>query len=371
MMRIGVPKEIKTQENRVGLGPTGVAELRAHGHEVWVETGAGLGVGLNDEDYQAAGARIAKSPEEIFARAELIVKVKEPQPQECALLKPNHLLFAFLHLSSDQQQTELLLQSGCTAIAYETITNIHGGLPILAPMSQIAGRMSIQVAAHYLEEPYGGSGILLGGIPGTTPADVLVLGAGQAGSNALRSAIGLEAKVTVIDKSPARLHQLNALWGEQITTVLASPEGVAEYVARADVVIGAVLIPGSTAPKLVTRVMLQQMRKGSVIVDIAIDQGGCFETSRPTTHDAPTFIEAGIIHYCVTNMPGAVPRTSSFALNHATLPFILALAEKGYPAALLADPYFLAGVNIAKGHVTYEAVAQQWGYPYVPAQTVL
>ncbi|HLF67669.1 MAG TPA: alanine dehydrogenase, partial [Gammaproteobacteria bacterium] len=265
----------------------------------------------------------------------------------------------------------LLIQSGCTAIAYETITDIHGGLPLLAPMSQIAGRMSIQVAAHYLEEPCGGSGILLGGIPGIAPAEVLVLGAGQAGSNALRMAIGMEARVTVIDKSPARLHQLNALWGDKITTVMSTPQGVAEYVAKADAIIGAVLVAGSTAPKLVTRNMLQTMRKGSVLVDIAIDQGGCFETSHPTTHDDPIFIEAEIIHYCVTNMPGAVPRTSSFALNHVTLPFIMALADQGYPAALQADPYFLAGLNITRGQVTYEAVAKQWGYPYVPAMRAI
>jgi alanine dehydrogenase len=364
-MRIGVPKEIKIQENRVGLIPASVAELIAQGHEVFVETNAGLGIGFQDYDYQAAGAQIKAHSEEIFSHAQLIIKVKEPQPQECQLLTKDHILFTFLHLASNRLLTESVLQSGCTAIAYETITDAQGGLPLLAPMSQVAGRMSIQVAAHYLEEPCGGSGILLGGVPGVAPGHVLVLGAGQAGSHAVNMALGLEAKVTVFDKSVSRLQYLNELYGGKLTTVDATTQSIAEYIAQADVVIGSVLVPGASAPKLVTREMLGAMRKGSVLVDIAIDQGGCFETSKPTTHDNPVYKEEGIIHYCVTNMPGAVPRTSTFALNHVTLPFILTLANKGLKRALTDDPHFLAGLNIYQGQLTYQAVAQALKFRYI------
>lgn len=370
-MRIGIPKEIKAQENRVGLIPSSVMELVARGHEVWVETQAGIGIGISDAEYQTAGAQIVPDAQTLFAKAQLIIKVKEPQPEECARLTPQHILFTFLHLASAQQQTKLLVQSGCTAIAYETITDNEGGLPLLAPMSQVAGRMSIQVAAHYLEKPQGGSGVLLGGVPGVAPGHVLVLGAGQAGSHAVRMAMGLEAQVTVVDKSLERLEHLSELYSGKLTTVDASAQTIAEYIARADVVIGAVLVPGAEAPKLVTREMLRTMRKGSVVVDIAIDQGGCFEASRPTSHDAPVYVEEGIIHYCVTNMPGAVARTSTFALNHVTLPFILLLADKGLKQACLDSAHFLAGVNIAQGHVTYAAVAEQWGYPYIPAQEII
>ncbi len=362
-MRVGVPKEIKTQENRVGLVPASVAQLLARGHEVWVESNAGLGIGFNDAAYQKAGAQI-KSAHDIFTKTQLIIKVKEPQPQECQLLTSDQILFTFLHLASDQQQTELLMQSGCTAIAYETITDAQGRLPLLAPMSQVAGRMSIQVAAHYLEEPCGGSGILLGGVPGVAPAHVLVLGAGQAGSHAVCMALGLEAQVTVIDQSLARLHELNELYDGKLTTVIATEQAIKEYIKTADVVIGAVLVPGAQAPKLVTRDMLTTMRQGSVLIDIAIDQGGCFETSKPTTHDDPVYKEEGIIHYCVTNMPGAVPRTSTFALNHVTLPFITALADKGLKQALHDDVHFLAGLNIYQGQVTCQPVADALGLVY-------
>ncbi|MGA2654388.1 MAG: alanine dehydrogenase [Gammaproteobacteria bacterium] len=362
-MKIGVPKEIKIQENRVGLVPDSVQALISQGHEVWVETKAGHGIGISDADYQALGAHIAKSPQEIFENAQLIVKVKEPQPSECAMLTKDHILFTFLHLASDREQTELLLKSNCIAIAYETITDDKGALPLLRPMSDIAGRMSIQVGAHYLEEPQGGRGVLLSHVSGIAPAHIVIIGAGSAGLGAIQVASCFGAKVTVIDKSSTRLEHLNQLFPGKLNTVLSSQEAIAQQIKNADLVIGAVLVPGAAAPRVITREMLRTMQPRAVIVDIAIDQGGCFETSKPTTHEHPTYIEENIIHYCVTNMPGAVPRTSSFALNHATLPFVLALANKGFKQALSDDPHFLAGLNIFHGEVTYKAVAEALGYP--------
>ncbi len=362
-MKIGVPKEIKNQENRVGLVPASVHELIAQGHEVWVETNAGLGIGISDTAYQAIGAHIAKNAQDIFANTQLIVKVKEPQPSECAMLSRDHILFTFLHLASDPLQTELLLKSNCVAIAYETITDDNGALPLLKPMSDIAGRMSIQVGAHYLEEPQGGSGILLSHVADIAPAHILIVGAGSAGLGALHVAACFGAHVTVIDKSLKRLEQLKQLFQNKIQTVESSPQAISEHIKNADLVIGAVLVPGAAAPRVITREMLRSMHPRSVVVDIAIDQGGCMETSKPTTHAHPIYIEENIIHYCVTNMPGAVPRTSSFALNHATLPFVLALANKGLKNALLDDPHFLAGLNVFHGEVTYKAVAEALGYP--------
>lgn len=362
-MKIGVPKETKIQENRVGLVPASVKVLIEHGHEVWVETNAGSGIGFTNQDYQAAGAIISQTPQEVFANAQLIIKVKEPSPYECAMLNHQHILFTFLHLASDPEQTELLLKSDCIAIAYETITDDKGTLPLLKPMSDIAGRMSIQVGAHYLEEPQGGSGILLSHIKGIAPANILIVGAGSAGLGAINIASCFGAKVTVIDKSLPRLEMINKQFAEKVNTVQSSPDNIAQYIQDADLVIGAVLIPGAAAPKVITRKMLSSMRAHSVIVDIAIDQGGCLETSKPTTHDNPIYIEENIIHYCVTNMPGAVPRTSSFALNHATLPFVLALANKGFKQAMQDDPHFLAGLNIFHGNVTCKPVAEALHYP--------
>lgn len=362
-MKIGVPKEIKNQENRVGLVPASVRELIAHGHEVWVETKAGHGIGISDADYQALGAHIVKSPQDIFENAQLIVKVKEPQPSECAMLTRDHILFTFLHLASDPIQTELLLKSNCVAIAYETITDETGALPLLKPMSDIAGRMSIQVGAHYLEEPQGGKGILLSHVQGITPAHILIIGAGSAGLGAIEVAACFGAHVTVIDKSIKRLEQLQQLFQNKIQTLESSPQVISEHIKNADLVIGSVLVPGATAPRVITREMLRTMQARSVVVDIAIDQGGCLATSKPTTHENPIYIEENVIHYCVTNMPGAVPRTSSFALNHATLPFVLALADKGLEKALLENPHFLAGLNIYHGEVTYKAVAEALCYP--------
>lgn len=370
-MLVGVPKEIKSQEYRVGLVPGSVREIVSHGHQVMVETNAGLGIGIDDAAYRDAGAQIIDSAEEIFAKAELIIKVKEPQAIECQRLRPGQTLFTYLHLAPDPEQAKALIESGCTAIAYETVTENGGGLPLLTPMSQVAGRMSIQAGAHALEKEKGGSGILLGGVPGVAPANVVVIGGGVVGTNAIRMAMGMEANVTVLDKSLKRLNDLDFQFGSKIHTIFATTEAIEEYVLDADLVIGAVLVHGAAAPKLVTRAMLKRMRPGSVIVDVAIDQGGCFETSRATTHVNPTYVEEGVVHYCVANMPGAVPRTSTFALGNATFPFVLSLVNKGVKAALLADKHLLNGLNVHAGKMTYEAVAHDLGYTYVAPEKAL
>lgn len=370
-MFVGVPKEIKPQENRVGLVPGSVREIVRTGSVVLVEKGAGLGIGISDEQYQAAGAEIVDTADEIFERSELIVKVKEPQPIECKRLKEGQTLFTYLHLAPDPQQTRLLKESGATAIAYETVTQNDGGLPLLTPMSQVAGRMSIQAGAHCLEMAQGGSGVLLGGVPGVASANVVVIGGGVVGSNAVRMAMGMEARVTVLDKSLSRLRELDFQFGSKLNTIYATVEALEHYVSEADLVIGAVLVPGAAAPKLVTRSMLKAMRPGSVVVDVAIDQGGCFETSRPTTHHEPTYVIDHIVHYCVANMPGAVPRTSTFALNNATLPFVISLVTKGVKLALLSDGHLLNGLNVHKGMITYEAVARELGYDYIAATDAL
>lgn len=370
-MRIGTPKEIKVHEYRVGLTPAGVRELVAHGHEVLIETGAGLGIGVADDAYRKLGAHIAADADEVFASAELIVKVKEPQPVECARLRENQTLFTYLHLAPDPQQTQALLASGCNAIAYETVRDAQGGLPLLAPMSEVAGRMSIQAGAHALEKAQGGIGVLLGGVPGVTPAEVVILGGGVVGYNAARIAVGMGARVTVLDRSLARLKQLDEMFEGRLQTLYSTRDAIERMTAQADLVIGAVLVPGAAAPRLVTREHLRAMQRGAVVVDVAIDQGGCFETSRPTTHDAPTYVEEGVVHYCVANMPGAVARTSTFALTHATLPFVLALADKGVRRALLDDPHLREGLNVHAGHLTYKAVAESLGQAYTPANEAL
>lgn len=364
-MIVGVPKEIKTHEYRVGLIPGSVRELTLQGHQVFVETEAGHGIGFSDQDYINAGAEILESAKEVFERSDMIVKVKEPQISECHMLREEQILFTYLHLAADQKQTQGLIDSKSVAIAYETVTNSQGQLPLLTPMSEVAGRMSVQVGARLLEKSAGGSGVLLSGVPGVEPGRVVVIGAGVVGANAARMAMGLEARVTVIDRSIPRLQELNARYGSRLNTVYSTADNIEHYVTDADLVIGAVLLPGAAAPKLVKRDMLKRMRTGSVMVDVAIDQGGCFETSIPTTHADPTYEVDGIIHYCVTNMPGGVARTSTEALNNATLPFVLALANKGYKKALMDDVHLLNGLNVCKGHVTYEAVAKDLGYPYV------
>jgi alanine dehydrogenase len=370
-MLIGVPKEVKTHEYRVGLVPGSVRELVHHGHKVVVESGAGAAIGFDDRAYEAAGAGTLGRAADVFAVAELIVKVKEPQPEEVRALREDQLLFTYLHLAADAAQTEGLLRSGAIAIAYETVTDERGGLPLLAPMSEVAGRMAIQVGAHCLEKEQGGTGILLGGVPGVPAAKVVILGGGVAGTNAARMAMGVEAYVTVIDKSLPRLYELDMQFGAQLHTLFATVENIEREVLAADLVIGAVLVPGSAAPKLVSRELVRAMRPGSVIVDIAIDQGGCFETSRPTTHASPTYVEEGVVHYCVTNMPGAVARTSAVALNNATLPFVEAIAGKGWRRALGDDPHLRDGLNICRGKVTHPAVARDLGLPLSPAETVI
>jgi alanine dehydrogenase len=367
-MLVGVPKEIKTEEYRVALVPGSVRELVHHGHRVVVETAAGAGIGFDDAAYRAIGAEIVATAAEVFARAEMIVKVKEPQPGEIALLRAGQVLFAYLHLAADREQTAGLLRSSVTGIAYETVTDARGGLPLLAPMSEVAGRMSVQVGAHCLEKEQGGAGILLGGVPGVAAAKVVILGGGVAGTNAARVAMGMEAYVTVIDKSLQRLYELDLQFGAQLHTLFSTVENIEREIVAADLVIGAVLVPGAAAPKLVTREMVARMRPGSVLVDIAIDQGGCFATSRPTTHAAPTYVESGVIHYCVTNMPGGVARTSTFALNNATLPFVLALADKGWRQAVRDDAHLRRGLNIDRGRVTHQAVAEALGMAFTPAE---
>ena len=370
-MQVGVPKEIKTQEYRVGLTPASVRELVLHGHGVLVEHDAAIGIGISDDMYRAAGASIADTADAVFSAAELIVKVKEPQPREIALLRDGQVLFTYLHLAADKEQTLGLMRAGATCIAYETVTDQRGALPLLAPMSEVAGRMAVQVGAHCLEKEQGGAGVLLGGVPGVAPGKVVVLGGGVSGTNAARMAVGLEASVTIIDKSLPRLYELDLQFGPRATTLFSTIETIEHAVQSADLVIGAVLVPGAAAPKLVSRAMVQRMRPGSVLVDISIDQGGCFETSRPTTHSDPTYVEHGVVHYCVTNMPGAVARTSTFALNNATLPFVLALADKGWQAALADDPHLRHGLNVHAGKVTHAAVARDLGLEYVSADGVL
>ncbi|HAQ35521.1 MAG: alanine dehydrogenase [Maricaulis sp.] len=364
-MRIGVPTEIKVREYRVGLTPDGASELVRAGHEVLVQAGAGDGVGFSDEAYVKAGAKIAPDAQSVYGEADLIVKVKEPQPVETAMLRPEQTLFTYLHLAPDPVQSEGLRKSGCTAIAYETVTDSDGRLPLLKPMSEVAGRMSIQVGAHCLEMKQGGRGMLLGGVPGVLPAKVVVLGGGVAGTHAAEMALGARADVMVFDRSNKRLAELDTQFSGMVKTAFSTPAAVEKAVREADLVVGAVLIPGAAAPKLVTRAMLKDMKDGAVLVDIAIDQGGCFETSKATTHDDPTFIIDGIVHYCVANMPGAVARTSTVALTNATLPFTVALANKGTQKALNDDPHLARGLNVAEGEITYEPVAQDLNLPYV------
>lgn len=370
-MLIGVPKEVKNNEYRVGLVPGSVRELIASGHQVMIQSGAGLGIGFDDRAFEQAGAKIVAEAADIFKTADMIVKVKEPQPEECLMLRENQVLFTYLHLAPDPKQAELLQKSGCIAIAYETVTNKFGGLPLLAPMSEVAGRMAIQAGATSLEITNQGSGVLLGGVPGVAPATVVVLGGGVVGTNSVRVAMGMGAHVVVIDKSLERLYHLDLQFGSKITTIYSTTNAIEENIAHADLVVGAVLVPGGSAPRLVTRAMLKNMRKGSVVVDVSIDQGGCFETSRPTTHQDPTYIIDGVVHYCVSNMPGAVPRTSTFALNNATLPFILQLANLGYKEAMLADPHLLNGLNVFKGKLTHKAVASALRQQYTAPEDLL
>jgi len=363
-MRVGVPKEIKNNEFRVGLTPASVAELTAAGHQVVVETQAGAGIDLSDEDYVAAGAAILPDAPAVFAGADMIVKVKEPQAREIAMLEARHLLFTYLHLAADKPQAEGLMTSGATCIAYETVTARDGSLPLLKPMSEVAGRMSVQVGAHYLEKEQGGRGVLLGGVPGVAPAKVAIIGGGVSGVNAAQMAVGMRADVTIYDISNARLAELDMFFSSQIKTEYASRAAIARAVREAELVIGAVLVPGAAAPKLVTREMIGTMKRGSVVVDIAIDQGGCFETSHATTHEDPVFVVDGVIHYCVANMPGAVARTSAFALNNATLPFALKLANLGAEAAMAADAHLANGLNVHRGKIAYKAVADDLDLPY-------
>lgn len=370
-MRVGVPKEIKTHEYRVGLTPISVRELVVHGHEVSIETNAGIGAGYTDQDFVAAGAKIVGSAKDVFDSADMVVKVKEPLAPEIAMLSEGQTLFTYLHLAADKAQTEGLMASGCTAIAYETVTDRDGGLPLLMPMSEVAGRMAVQVGAHCLEQAQGGRGMLLGGIPGVAVADVIVIGGGSVGANAARMAMGLEARVTVLDKSIPRLRDLELQYGTTLNTIYSTVGALEHYISRADLVICAVLAPGAAAPKIVTRDMVKAMQPGSVIVDVAIDQGGACETSKPTTHDDPTYVVDDVIHYCVTNMPGAVPRTSTQGLCNATLPFVLALADKGWKQACADDPHLLEGLNVHAGAVTYEAVARDLDLDYRPAAEVI
>jgi alanine dehydrogenase len=370
-MLIGVPKEIKNHEYRVGMTPASVRELNDSGHLVMVETLAGNGIGSSDEDYIAAGAEIVNSASEIYARAEMIVKVKEPQAAERAMLRPQQLLFTYLHLAPDAEQTHDLIASGATCIAYETITSAQGGLPLLAPMSEVAGRMSIQAGAHVLEKAQGGRGMLLGGVPGVAPAKVVIIGGGVVGSNAAQMALGARAQVTVLDRSTQALARLDKEFNGAVKTVYSTQDSLEEYVLDADLVIGGVLIPGAAAPKLVTEAMVKAMKMGSVLVDVAIDQGGCFATSKATTHEDPTYVVDGVVHYCVANMPGGVAMTSTYALNNATLPYIMKLANVGWKKALQQDVHFLAGLNVHAGKVTNKHVAKALGYDYVPPETVV
>jgi len=370
-MIVGVPKEIKNNEFRVGLTPPSVRELTSRGHQVLVQKGAGLEIGLPDDEYVAAGASIVATAAEVFQRAEMVVKVKEPQPAECAMLRPGQILYTYLHLAPDPEQTAALIASGAVCIAYETITGAGGGLPLLAPMSEVAGRMAIQAGAAHLEKSKGGMGLLLGGVPGVAAGHIVIIGAGVVGTNALQMAVGTGARVTVLDKNIERLRQLDLIFGNRIATVYSNAHAIEEAVLSADLVVGGVLVPGAAAPKLVTKAMISKMKKGAVVVDVAIDQGGCFETSHATTHAEPTFIVDGVIHYCVANMPGAVARTSTFALNNATIGHAVALADKGWRRALLDDPHLKNGLNVCQGKVTYQAVAQALGYDWTSPETLL
>ncbi len=370
-MRIGVPREIKTDEHRVGMTPASVREAVHHGHEVMVQRSAGETIGLSDADYERAGASLGGSAEEVFGFGELIVKVKEPQAPELELLNESHVLFTYLHLAPDPEQTRGLIESGCSAIAYETVTNELGGLPLLAPMSEVAGRMAVQAGAHCLEIEQGGRGMLLGGVPGTLPAQVVVLGGGNVGTNAARVALGMEADVTILDVSLPRLAELDIHFAPALNTLFSTVDAVHEMVASADLVVGAVLVPGAEAPRLISEDMVRDMKRGSVIVDVAIDQGGCVETARPTTHSDPTYVVHDVVHYCVANMPGAVARTSTFALNNATLPFTLAIADKGMHAALKDDVHLRRGLNVHAGKVTFEAVAEATGLDYQSPEDAL
>lgn len=370
-MLVGVPKEIKNNEYRVGLTSASVRELTLRGHQVMVQKNAGAAIGLPDEMYVAAGASIVDTAKEIFARADMIVKVKEPQPDECTMLRAGQILYTYLHLAPDPEQTKALIKSGAVCIAYETITGANGGLPLLAPMSEVAGRMAIQAGAAHLEKSKGGMGMLLGGVPGVAPGHVAIIGAGVVGTNALQMAVGIGARVTVLDKSVDRLRQLDLVYGNRITTLYSNAQTIEESVLSAELVVGGVLVPGAAAPKLVTRDMISRMKAGSVVVDVAIDQGGCFETSHATTHADPTYVVDGVIHYCVANMPGAVARTSTFALNNATIGHAISLADKGWKAALRANPHLKNGLNVCEGKVTYEAVARDLSYDYVAADSLL
>ncbi len=370
-MRIGLPTEIKNHEYRVGLTPASVRELVSRGHKVLVQAGAGAAIGLADDHYRTAGAELASDAGSVFSQSELIVKVKEPQPQECAMLRAGQVLYTYLHLAPDPEQTAALIKSGAICIAYETITGPGGGLPLLAPMSEVAGRMAVQAGAAHLEKSKGGMGVLLGGVPGVPAAHVVIIGAGVVGTHALQVAIGMGARVTILDKNVDRLRQLDLVFGNRIHTLYSSSQNLEEAVLDAELVVGGVLIPGAAAPKLVTRKMIAAMKKGAVVVDVAIDQGGCFETSHATTHADPTFVVDGVVHYCVANMPGAVARTSTFALNNATITHALALADKGWKKALRDDPHLMHGLNVAEGKVTYEAVATALGYEYTAAQNLL
>ena len=370
-MIVGVPKEIKNNEFRVGLTPAGVSELCSNGHTVLVQRDAGTGTGFDDALYEQVGAQLIDDAKALYAQADMIVKVKEPQTAECKMLRKGQLLFAYLHLAPDPEQASLLMASGASCIAYESVTDVNHGLPLLAPMSEVAGRLSVQEGAFFLEKIRGGNGILLGGVPGVAPASVVVIGGGVVGLSAARIAMGMGARVTIVDRSLSRLRQLDDLYGGQLTTQYSTIENIEQALRKADLVIGAVLIPGAAAPKLVSRAMLKIMKPGSVMVDVAIDQGGCFETSRPTTHEDPVYTVDGIIHYCVTNMPGAVARTSTIALTNATLPFALALANKGLHKALMEDPHLRNGLNVHGGKITAKPVAEALSFEYVEAEKAL
>ncbi|NDP43694.1 MAG: alanine dehydrogenase [Aromatoleum sp.] len=370
-MRIGVPKEIKVLENRVGLVPGSVREAVAHGHEVIVEHNAGQGIGMDDDAYGKAGAKVVGTAKEVFAASEMIVKVKEPQAIERKMLKPGQILFTYLHLAPDPEQAKDLVASGAVCIAYETVTSPSGGLPLLAPMSEVAGRMSIQAGAYYLEKPHGGLGVLLGGVPGVDPAKVVILGGGVVGSHAAHIALGMGAEVWVLDRNTEVLRALWRQFGRPLNTVFSTRDAIERHVSSADLVVGGVLIPGASAPKLVSAALVRQMKPGSVIVDVAIDQGGCFETSHATTHADPVYVVDGVTHYCVANMPGGVPRTSTFALNNATLPFVLTLADKGWQRALAADGHLTNGLNVAFGKVTCQPVAEALGYAFTEPAAVM